>query len=330
MNDNALPPERADSNVEQIVLTVAEDEAGIRLDRLLASRLADQSRSALQKWTVEGRVTIDGALARSSLRVTPGQTVEIRPPPPQNDAPLPEAIPLDVIYEDEYLAVINKPAGMVVHPAAGHASGTLVNALLARYPDLSEMAASDAGGAELGGEPPRPGIVHRLDKDTSGLIVVAKTAGVRGGLQAQFQTRTVQKTYLTLVHDVPSTPEGEVNAPIGRDPRQRKRMAVVKDGRPAQTEYRVLETFGQYALLAVSPKTGRTHQIRVHMAYIGHPVVGDRVYGRRKGGIECPRQFLHAGRIAFAHPVSGEQMEFSAPLPDDLAAILGSLGNHES
>ena len=214
---------------------------------------------------------------------------------------------------------------MVVHPAAGHASGTLVNALLARYPDLSEMAASDAGGAELGGEPPRPGIVHRLDKDTSGLIVVAKTAGVRGGLQAQFQTRTVQKTYLTLVHDVPSTPEGEVNAPIGRDPRQRKRMAVVKDGRPAQTEYRVLETFGQYALLVVSPKTGRTHQIRVHMASIRHPVVGDRVYGRRKQGIECPRQFLHAGRMAFIHPVSGEQMEFSAPLPDDLAAILQSL-----
>jgi len=325
MNDNALPPEQADSNVEQIILTVAEDEAGLRLDKLLASRLAHQSRSALQKWIVDGRVTIDGAPAKASLRVAPGQMILVRPPLPVDQELLPEPIPLNVVYEDEFLAVIDKPAGMVVHPAAGHASGTLVNALLARYPELSETTMIDASG-----EPPRPGIVHRLDKDTSGLIVVAKTAGVREGLQAQFGTRAVEKTYQALVHDVPSTPEGEINAPIGRDPRQRKRMAVVKDGRPAQTEYRVLEIFGQYALLAVSPKTGRTHQIRVHMAFIGHPVVGDRVYGRRRQGITCPRQFLHAGRIAFTHPVLGEQMEFSAPLPDDLAAVLQSLADDRS
>ena len=305
-------------------LTVGESDAGMRLDRWLASQIADVSRSAIQRWIAEGRVTVDGAAAPAKYLIAGGQVVAVRRPPPDDNSLLPEDIPLDVIYEDEHLAVIDKPAGMVVHPGTGVHTGTLANALLHRYPWLEEMDAGEADDEEPSREPPRPGIVHRLDKDTSGLIVAAKSAVARDRLQAQFGERSVQKVYLALVQDVPA-PEGQVNAPIGRDPRKRKRMAVVRDGRPALTEYRVVETYGQYALLEVSIKTGRTHQIRVHMAFVGHPGVGDTVYGRRKGGIACPRQFLHAHRIAFRHPMTGEDLAFTAPLPADLQAVLDRL-----
>ena len=327
MNHTDLPPETED----YLEFSVSPNDTGTRLDRFLAGQLAGVSRAAVQKWIGDERVTVDGAPAASSLRLAAGQMVVARPPAPDTDALIPEDIPLRVIYEDEHLAVIDKPAGMVVHPAAGVRSGTLVNALLHRYPELADMAADDAEDEGETGQPPRPGIVHRLDKDTSGVLVVAKSADVRAGLQSQFGERTVQKAYLALVHDIPSSPEGLIRAPIGRDRRQRKRMAVVRDGRPALSEYHVVETYGQYALLEVAIHTGRTHQIRVHLAFLGHPVVGDTVYGRRKKGqLLCPRQFLHARRIAFTHPVSGERLECEAPLPADLQAVLDRLAGEYS
>jgi 23S rRNA pseudouridine1911/1915/1917 synthase len=323
MNHTEQPPLLRES-LEWIV---AREDAGARLDKFLAGQLADASRAAVQKWIGEGRVTVDGAPAPSSLRLAAGQIVVARPPAPERTELSPEDIPLRVIYEDEHLVVIDKPAGMVVHPAAGVRAGTLVNALLYRYPELADMAAVDEAEDEDGaGQPARPGIVHRLDKDTSGVLVAARSAAARAALQAQFGARTVQKVYLALVHDIPTSPEGLIRAPIGRDRRQRKRMAVVRDGRPALSEYRVLETYGQYALLEVTIHTGRTHQIRVHMAFIGHPVVGDTVYGRRKKAqLACPRQFLHAWRIAFTHPVTDERLECVAPLPADLQAVLDRL-----
>lgn len=312
---------------EERVFTVPAEAVGMRLDKFLADRLTDVSRSRIQGWIEEGRVTLDGRPARPSTRVDPGQHVRVLIPPPEELRILPEPIPLDILYEDDHLLVINKPAGMVVHPAPGHTSGTLVNALLARFPAWAELDwwESEEDEEEAGGDYPRPGIVHRLDKDTSGLLIVAKSAGARGALQAQFQARQVEKVYLALVHGVPSSPAGRIDAPIGRDPRQRKRMAVTADGRPAVTAYRVLEPLGEYALLEVMPKTGRTHQIRVHLAFIGHPVVGDEVYGRRRSRLACPRQFLHAARLSFRHPVTGRPMEFAAPLPPDLQAVLDAL-----
>lgn len=305
-----------------------EREENQRLDKALASRLEAYSRAAIQKWIEEGRVLVDGRPAlRPSTRLSPGQHVLVQIPPPSEPLAIsPEPIPLDVLYEDTHLLVINKPAGMVVHPAPGHTAGTLVNALLARYPEWAEMEWEDDEEEDEPDSPrARPGVVHRLDKDTSGVLIVAKNAEVRLALQAQFQARQVEKVYLALVYGVPSTPAGVIEAPIGRDRRQRKRMAVVRDGKPARTEFTVQERFTECALLEVRPQTGRTHQIRVHLAFIGHPVVGDSVYGRRRRGIPCPRQFLHAARIAFAHPVSGRPIECTAPLPDDLAAILESL-----
>jgi 23S rRNA pseudouridine1911/1915/1917 synthase len=309
---------------EERVFIVPAEAAGMRLDKFLADHLADISRSRIQGWIEEGRVTLDGRPARPSTRLDPGQCVRVFIPPPEEVRILPEPIPLDILYEDEHLLVINKPAGMVVHPAPGHTSGTLVNALLARFPAWAELDwwESEEDEEEAGADYPRPGIVHRLDKDTSGLLIVAKSAGARSALQAQFQARQVEKVYLALVHGVLPAPAGLIDAPIGRDPRQRKRMAVVAEGRPAVTAYRVLEPLGEYALLEVMPKTGRTHQIRVHLAFIGHPVVGDEVYGRRRSRLACPRQFLHAARLSFRHPVTGRPMEFSAPLPPDLQAVL--------
>jgi 23S rRNA pseudouridine1911/1915/1917 synthase len=309
---------------EERVFIVPAEAAGMRLDKFLADHLADISRSRIQGWIEEGRVTLDGRPARPSTRLDPGQRVRVFIPPPEEVRILPEPIPLDILYEDEHLLVINKPAGMVVHPAPGHTSGTLVNALLARFPAWAELDwwESEEDEEEAGADYPRPGIVHRLDKDTSGLLIVAKSAGARSALQAQFQARQVEKVYLALVHGVPPAPAGLIDAPIGRDPRQRKRMAVVAEGRPAVTAYRVLEPLGEYALLEVMPRTGRTHQIRVHLAFIGHPVVGDEVYGRRRSRLACPRQFLHAARLSFRHPATGRPMEFSAPLPPDLQAVL--------
>jgi 23S rRNA pseudouridine1911/1915/1917 synthase len=246
------------------------------------------------------------------------QVVVHTPPPPDNEV-IAQSIHLQVVYEDDDLLVVDKPAGMVVHPAYGHREGTLVNALLARYPGL---AVGDAG---------RPGIVHRLDRDTSGLIVVAKTEIALKHLRRQFKSRGVQKTYLALVHGRPPTSEGIIEAPVGRDPRQRKRMAVVPGGRAARTRYRLLEELGNYALLAVWLETGRTHQIRVHLAWLGVPVAGDKVYGGGRGvrltqrDMGLDRQFLHAWRLSFEHPGGKGRVELEAPLPSDLQGALNVL-----
>jgi 23S rRNA pseudouridine1911/1915/1917 synthase len=227
----------------------------------------------------------------------------------------PEPIPLEIIYENHDLLVIDKPAGMVVHPSPGHWRGTLVHAVLYHCPDLEGV-----GGAH------RPGIVHRLDKDTSGLILVAKNDRAHRDLQAQFKGREVQKTYLALVYGLISPVSGEIAAAVGRDIRDRKRMAIVEGGREAVTRYEVLGYYRKHTLLACHPLTGRTHQIRVHLAHIGHPILGDGVYGgRRRPPVPCPRQFLHAHRIRFRLPATGEQVEFTSPLPPDLQAVLDAL-----
>jgi 23S rRNA pseudouridine1911/1915/1917 synthase len=242
--------------------------------------------------------------------------------PPTSGEILAESIRLDVVFEDDDLLVVNKPAGMVVHPAYGHSQGTLVNALLARYPHLD---VGDSG---------RSGIVHRLDRDTSGLIVVAKTEPALEHLRRQFKTRSVQKTYLALAHKRPPAREGIIEAPIGRDPRQRQRMAVVADGRTARTGYEMLEEFDDYSLLAVSPETGRTHQIRVHLAWLGVPVAGDRVYGQQRGGrrvrinLGLERQFLHAWRLSFERPRGNGDLVLEVPLPADLQQVIGLLRNN--
>jgi 23S rRNA pseudouridine1911/1915/1917 synthase len=226
----------------------------------------------------------------------------------------PEPVVLDILYEDEDLLVVDKPAGMVVHPAAGHEAGTLVNALLGAYPTLE---AGDEG---------RPGIVHRLDRDTSGLIVVAKTTRALEHLRGQFKGRQVHKTYLALVHGHPPTAEGVIEAPVGRDPHHRQRMAVLPGGRPARTVFRRLAELGDYSLLSLQPETGRTHQIRVHLAWLGVPVVGDRIYGRRRDDLGAPRQLLHAWRLSFERPGGRGTVDLAAPLPADIQDVLSRLG----
>jgi 23S rRNA pseudouridine1911/1915/1917 synthase len=242
--------------------------------------------------------------------------VELMVPAPEPSGLLPEAIPLEIVFENRDLIVVNKPAGMVVHPAAGHSAGTLVNAALAHAPEMEG----------IGGEQ-RPGVVHRLDKDTSGLILLAKNDRAHRFLQEQFRLRKVKKTYLALVDGHPPAPSGRVEAPIGRDQRSRKKMAVVspQKGRQAISEYRTRETFAEHTLLEVSPETGRTHQIRLHMALIGCPVAGDRVYGRRHASLALDRHFLHAARLVVRLPGEAQPRAFSAPLPAELEAVLEDL-----
>jgi 23S rRNA pseudouridine1911/1915/1917 synthase len=308
---------------EERVVHLQVGEAGQRLDRYLARALPDLSRSQVQRLIRQGLVALNGEKTKSSTPVEPGMRVVVRiPPAPSGEIP-PQTIPIDVVYEDEGLLVVNKPAGMVVHPSHGHWEGTLVNALLARYPDL---AVGDAG---------RPGIVHRLDRDTSGLIVVAKTEAALEHLRQQFKNRSVKKTYLALVHGQPPAPEGIIDAPVGRDPRRRQRMAVVPGGRAARTRYRLLEGLGDYSLLAVSPETGRTHQIRVHLSWLGVPVAGDPFYSRgreardAKKRLGLARQFLHAWRLSFDRPGGKGVLELEAPLPADLARVLRVLRRQE-
>jgi len=297
----------------RIVLQV--ERGGIRVDKYIAEAVPDLSRATAQRLIDEGHVLVNGATVKASHRLEPGDTLTVEIPAPVPVEVAPEAIPLDILYEDADILVVNKPAGMVVHPAFGHQSGTLVNAVLAHCPDLAGV------GGEL-----RPGIVHRLDKDTSGLIVVAKGDVALRNLQEQFKGREVQKAYLALVEGHVSPPTGLIDAPIGRDPRARKKMAVVpRGGREAQTEYRALEFYAEHTLVEAHPLTGRTHQIRIHMAFIGHPIVGDPVYGFRKQRAKAPRLFLHAARLGFRLPGTGEWREFQAPLPDDLAAVLERL-----
>ncbi len=289
--------------------------AGERLDKYLAAQFADISRAQIQTLIRAGQVTVNGVAAKASLRLEGGERIRVQVPVGEESAaPEPEAIPLVVLYEDEHVAVVDKPAGMVVHPAFGHQTGTLVNAVLSRWPQIATFA-----------EPGRAGIVHRLDKETSGVIVIAKTAQALESLRAQFKAYTIRKRYVALVEGLPDTPEGVIDAPIGRDTRQRKRMAVVRDGRAALTEFRVVEVFISFSLLDVWPKTGRTHQIRAHLAFIGHPVVGDTVYGRRKQPFTLKRHFLHAVSLTFTHPVSGEPITVESPLPAALQNLLDKL-----
>lgn len=290
------------------------DVPGERLDKLLAELLDDLSRTRLQALIKEGRVRVDGTPVKPSYKVAGGETLTIFLPPPETSEVVPQDIPLDVIYEDADLIAINKPAGMVVHPAYGHDSGTLVNAVLYRWPQLAEV-----------GDEYRAGIVHRLDKDTSGVILVTKTPQAHRAIAAQFEQRQTEKHYLALVEGHPDSSTGRIEAPIGRDPRQRKRMAVVRGGREAISEFKVLEYYDEFALLDVQIFTGRTHQIRVHLAFIDHPIVGDAIYGFRKQKIKLKRNFLHAHQITITSPGTGERLTITAPLPAGLQNVLDKL-----
>ncbi len=287
---------------------------GARLDTFLAGHLPALSRSRLKVLIETGHVTLDGRSSEPAEKVRRGQRVEIDIPPPAPSSIVPEPIPLEIVYEDRDLLVINKPAGLVVHPGAGRARGTLVNALVAHVPDLQGI------GGVL-----RPGIVHRLDKDTSGLLVVAKTASALASLQEQVASRRASRRYLALVAGIVTREEGTIEAPIGRDPRHRTRMAVVPAGRAAITRYRVLERFPRHTLVEAHLVTGRTHQIRVHFAHLGHPVVGDPVYAKRRDGLGLHRQALHAHQLEFRHPTTALGLTFQAPLPPDFAEVLARL-----
>jgi 23S rRNA pseudouridine1911/1915/1917 synthase len=288
---------------------LAAESSGERLDRFVALRSPELSRSYIQKLIEEGWITVNSRLAKSSLKLKLGDSVVVTEPPPEPSPLTPEHIPLNVHYEDADIIVIDKPAGMTTHPAPGSRSGTLVNALLGLLPKLAE---SD--------NPERPGIVHRLDKETSGLIVVAKNRKALETLSNQFKSRRVKKVYLALVKGHVKPDRGLIDAPIGRDPVHRQRMAVINSGRPSQTAYRVKRYLEGYTLLELKPETGRTHQIRVHLAEIGYPVVGDAVYGSKSTLV--PRQFLHAYKLTFRLPSNGEQVTFTTQLPDDLKAAL--------
>lgn len=296
------------------VIPVTAVDAGTRLD-LLTSRALGVSRNRAATWIAQQRVTVNGTVARASFAVEDGQQVAVDVPAPQARALLGEAIPLSIVFEDEYLVVVDKPAGMVVHPAPGNWTGTLVNALIGRGGELSETAGAD-----------RPGLVHRLDKETSGLLVVAKADGVHRVLSGALAERTITRRYAALCWGHLDRDDITVEKPLGRDPRDRTRMAVVPDGKPARTEFRRLARFDAGDLLRAHLHTGRTHQIRVHLQSIGHPVMGDDSYGggggRRLAALPPDRHFLHAALLSFRHPVTGEAMSFRAPLPPELRSSL--------
>ncbi len=299
-----------------------------RLDKFLVTCLPEFSRARLQGLITDGFIDVDGCAAKKGGQMLGGaEQVIVRIPPVHSVGLIAENIPLDVIFENDELIVVNKPAGMVVHPAAGHESGTLVNAVLGYEPDIEGI-----GGEE------RPGVVHRLDKDTSGLIVVAKNERAHRWLQDQFRLRKVEKTYLALVDGMPPTSVGRVEAPIGRDPNQRKKMAITSfaKGREAISEYKTLESFppagsyGRYTLLEFHPHTGRTHQIRLHCAFLGCPIVADGIYGYKKASLALSRHFLHAFRMKIILPGETSLREFEAPLPRDLALILEKLRDQQA
>jgi 23S rRNA pseudouridine1911/1915/1917 synthase len=285
------------------------DEGDARLDKYVCARHPELSRTRVQKLIAAGKVTVNGQSAKPGLRLNIGDRIELNIPPTPPQELKPEAIPLKVIYEDDDLLAVDKPAGLTVHPAPGHPAHTLVNAILAHFPHLADI-----------GDSLRPGVVHRLDKDTSGVMLVAKNSQAQADLSRQFKSHSVTKAYLALVKGRLEPENGIIEADIGRDPRNRKKMAVVAAGREARTEYRVVKYIGDYSLLEMMPETGRTHQIRVHLAAIGFPVVGDKIYG-----VKAPfltRQFLHASRLGFKLPSTGEYVEFESELPEDLQKAL--------
>ncbi len=310
----------ADSFTQSIVVEAGAAAAGARLDRVLAEAAPALSRSRIAGLIRAGQVRVGGAtVAEPSRRIKPGERIELTVPPPEDATPQPQAIALDILFEDDDLIVLDKPAGLVVHPAAGNPDGTLVNALLAHC----GAALSGIGGVR------RPGIVHRLDKDTSGVMVCAKSDAAHAGLSDLFARHDIDRAYLAIVRGAPGRASGTVEGAIGRHPQNRKKMAVVdRGGKPALTRWRVERRFGtRAALVRCTLETGRTHQIRVHMAHLGHPLIGDPLYGRA-GGRALPafgRQALHATRLGFRHPVSGEAMAFETPPPADFASLTAML-----
>jgi 23S rRNA pseudouridine1911/1915/1917 synthase len=318
------------SDYREIHLHITTHEVGLRLDRYLARQVANLSRSRIQALMESGLITLNGAPVKPSHPVKHGEEVLIRLPGPEPSPLEPEAIPLDIRFEDEHVVVVNKPAGMVVHPAYGHSSGTLVNALLYHCRDLQGI-----GGVE------RPGLVHRIDKDTSGLLVVAKSERALADLAKQFKEKSAERKYRAIVWGHLSPPEGRIEASLGRSPRDRKQFAVVAGGKEAATRYQTLEFFELFSLLELQLETGRTHQIRIHMQHAGHPVFGDPQYGgrnRRLGALTTsqrafvanlfeilPRQALHAAVLGFVHPITRETLKFESDFPDDIGGILREL-----
>lgn len=296
-------------------LTVLIDLDGVRLDSYLAQRLPEYSRAYLQKLIGEGLVTLHGKPLKPSWKTIAGQTVGLDVPEPEPSSLQAEKIPLDVVYEDDCLLVINKPQGMVVHPAAGHRSGTLVNALL----DYCAGQLSDLNGVI------RPGIVHRIDKDTSGLILVVKDNQVHAQVAEKIRRHEIRRTYLAVVHGQVAAESGTIDAPIGRDPRNRQRMAVVSGGKSSVTHFRVLQRFQQATLLEADLESGRTHQIRVHLQYIGHPVIGDPVYAPGRKSYGLTGQALHARALTFEHPVTGQTVALECPPPAYFSDLLEKL-----
>ncbi len=299
---------------DKVVQITVPDGSTERLDKVLVLNIPEHSRSRIQALIRDEKVTVDGnVITKSGFVVNGGNLIEIAIPEPVSSQLIPEDIALDIIFENDDLAVINKPAGMVVHPAAGHSTGTLVHAALSEFDDL------DGINGEI-----RPGIVHRLDKDTSGLIILAKNETAMRDLQEKFKSRRVQKIYLALVDGKPPTPTGRVEAAIARDPSHRKKMAIVSTGRgrASVTEYKTLETYLQHTLIEAHPITGRTHQIRLHLAFLKCPIVGDTVYGRVRPSVEINRHFLHAARLTITLPGEKTPRTFEAPLPEELKLIL--------
>jgi 23S rRNA pseudouridine1911/1915/1917 synthase len=310
-----------------LTFRVADEDAGARLDAYLAAHVEGWSRARLQRLIEDGDALVGGLEVKSSYKLRAGDAIEVELTPAPSASFAPENIPVEIVYEDDELVVVNKPAGLVVHPAAGIHGGTLANALAFHFQQLSKLS----------GEV-RPGIVHRLDRDTSGLMVVAKQERAHENLQDQFRARTVFKSYIALVHGRVKEDKGQIDQPLARDPRNRTRMAVVRAGRNALSIYRVRRRYDRFTLLDVEIKTGRTHQIRVHLAYIKHPVVGDETYGAGRDNIVSDprlrariktlgRQFLHAETLGFHHPRTHEWLRFDAALPPALADFLDELEN---
>ena len=304
-----------EASIEERTLNIQADEAGLRLDRYLAVVLPGVSRTAIQQMIEDGEVLVNRRARKSSYTLRIGDEVQVKSLSMHDKAikVSPRSLPLDIVYEDKDMLVVNKAAGIVVHPAPGHYDDTLVNALVARYPDLAK---EDSGL--------RPGIVHRLDKDTSGLVIVSSNAASHAALASQMKQHESVKWYLALVEGVVALDQGSIDAPIGRNPRHRKQMAITAArSREARTHFRVVERFNRHTSLFVELETGRTHQIRVHLKAIGHPIVGDQVYGSgsTNRGLKLNRQFLHAYRLKFTHPTTGDVINLEAPLPDDLQAI---------
>lgn len=302
-----------DMETETVEYIAESRHGGQRLDVFLAE-VSGCSRSRIRKLIEEGRTALNGSAAKPRQKVTAGDTVSLRMEAPKAADVRPENIPLDILYQDRAVAVVNKARGIAVHPGAGRGSGTVVNGLLHHLQDLSGI-----GGIE------RPGIVHRLDMDTSGLLLVAKNDAAHENLSRQFEARNIKKEYLAIVHGRVKTQKGQIIAPIGRHPQDRKKMAVAERGRYAHTLWELEALYEKYSLLRVEILTGRTHQIRVHLTSCGYPILGDRVYGNRSNPWNLQRQMLHARKIRFIHPETGDPMEFTAEIPEDMLRILAEL-----